>query len=618
VNGTSVTSTAGVTLPLAVSCNVLVASTTTFAPTLTSSLSSGTIGITTTVIGKGFTPNAPINLSLAYSGTTALSGTSVPGTTQTVTADATGTFTATYTVASTVNALMPGNYLLLAMSQTTGLTASTPFVVLGPGGTAASSTFFAEGFTGSVAGGSSADFNEILSILNTNNFTTTWTINYYIENGGGASTVQTVSGTIGPNSVVQRSVNTDVGANKAVAAQVVSNSGAPLAAERIINRSIGGKSLDASSSLGQGLNLSASGPFTYYFASGEVQLTNEEYLTLLNPTSTSTTATITIVPQVSISATTAPTVAPITQVVPANSRVTVPIRRDLTSSGLTKFGMIVTSSAAPLAAERVEYFGDGIGSGKYGATTKPAGTTAFRQYIFAASVGTFPSAGGNTAIGTGTDLSEIDIINPGAASAGSATVTVSFFDKTGAPINSQQVQVDGGTRETIMVNDVVGTQADVFSAVVTSDKSVYVEKPTFYGGDPSLGGTHAVAAPTGSPTGLTSAMFPYLDTVSASGTPLSQTVFLYNPGATTITVNGTYVTGGSSVTKSYTVAPNSITTVSVNADAATLPAKAPIGGMFQLVSTSTTVGQSFVSALTTNTPDFSSVLGDQGTNLIGS
>lgn len=593
-------------------CNIVVG---TSVPTLTSSLSSGTVGITTTLTGAGFAASEPVNISLVYTGTTALSGVVVPGTTQTVVVSPTGSFSTIYTIASTVNALVPGTYLIQAQGQNTKLTAYAPFTVTGAAGTTTTSTFFPEGYTGTVAGGANADFTEILSILNTNNFTTTYTVNYFLENAGAASTTTTVSGTIGANSVVQRSVNTDAGANKEVAAQVVSP--APLSAERIINRSIAGKALDASSSQGQAVNLTATGPFTYYFASGEVQLTNEEYLTLLNPTATSTTATITIVPQVSISATTAPTVAPITQVVPPMSRVTVPIRKDLVASGLTKFGIVLTSNAAPLASERVEYYGDGIGSGKYGATTKPAGTTAFRQYIFAASVGTFPSSGGNGSIGTGSDLSEIDIINPGAASAGSATVTVSFFDKAGAPINSQQVQVDGGTRETINVNDVVGTQADVFSAVVTSDKSVYVEKPTFYGGDPNLGGTHAVAAPTGAPSGLTSASFPYLDTATASGAPLSQTVFLYNPGATSITVNGTFVTGGSSVTKTYTVAPNSITTVNVNADTATLPAKTPIGGMFQLVSTSTTVGQSFVSALTTNTANFSMVLGDQGTNLIG-
>jgi len=307
--------------------------------------------------------------------------------------------------------------------------------------------------------------------------------------------------------------------------------------------------------------------------------------------------------------------APIAVSVPGNSRVTVPIRARLASSGITHFGMLVNSNV-PVAAERVEYYGDGVGSGKYGAATKPAGTTPFRQYIFASDVAGFPSGGGNAAIGTGSDLSEVDIVNPGAASAGSATVTVSFFAKSGAPINSQQVQVDGGTRETIRVNDVVGTQADVFSVVVTSDKPVYVEKPVFFGGDPSLGGAHAVANASGSPAGLTSVAFPYLDTTSSSGSAISQTVFLYNPGATAITVRGTYASAAQTVVKTYSVAPNSITTVNVNVDAASLP-KGGLGGFFQIVQQGNGTSDSFVASVQANTPDFAVVIGNQGTYPIG-
>jgi hypothetical protein len=408
-----------------------------------------------------------------------------------------------------------------------------------------------------------------------------------------------------------------VGANQKVASEVTSL--APLSAERIINRSDkNGKPLDASSSLGQLINVAATVPdsgVNYYFASGEVQLTNEEYLTVLNPTSNTANVTINILPQSAISSTTVASVPAITVSVPGNSRATVPIRARLVSSGVVKFGMSVNSNV-PVASERVEYFGDGIGSGKYGASTKAAGTSAFRQYIFSSDVGQFPSSGGNTSIGTGNDLSEVDVVNPGAASAGSATVTVSFFDKNGKPINSQQVQVDGGTRVTVNVNDVVGTQSDVFSVVVTSDKSVFVEKPVFYGGDPANGGTHAVAAPSGSPSGLTSVAFPYLDLTSASGSAISQTVFLYNPGSAPITVRGTYSSGTQTVVKTYTVQGNSITTVSVNTDAAGLP-KGPLGGIFQIVNTGAGTGDSFVASVTTNNATFSWVIGNQGTYPIG-
>jgi hypothetical protein len=520
-------------------------------------------------------------------------------------------------VKSTVGALIPGSYNLAATGQQTRLVARTPFIVTGGPLAAMSTLYFAEGYTGTIAGGAAADFSETISILNANNYTTTYTVTYFLENGSGASTAKTVTDSIGPNSVVERSVNTDVGANQEVASMV--SSPAPISAERIINRTDkNGKALDGSSSLGQLINTAAAVPDSgvdYYFASGEVQLTNEEYLTLLNPTSTTANVTINILPQSAISSTTVASVPAITVSVPGNSRATVPIRARLVSSGVVKFGMDVNSNV-PVAAERVEYFGDGIGSGKYGTTTKPAGTSAFRQYIFSSDVGQFPSTGGNTAIGTGNDLSEVDVINPGAAAAGSATVTVSFFDKNGKPINSQQVQVDGGTRVTVSVNDVVGTQSDVFSVVVTSDKSVFVEKPVFYGGDPSNGGTHAAEAPSGSPSGLTSVALPYLDLTTASGAAITQTVFLYNPGSAPITVRGTYASGAQTVVKTYTVQGNSITTVSVNTDAAGLP-KGPLGGIFQIVDTGAGTGDSFVASVTSNSPDFSWVIGDQGTYPIG-
>jgi hypothetical protein len=221
-------------------------------------------------------------------------------------------------------------------------------------------------------------------------------------------------------------------------------------------------------------------------------------------------------------------------------------------------------------------------------------------------------------------VSEVDIVNPGAASAGSATVTVSFFSKTGAAINSQQVQVDGQTRETVNVNDVVGTQPDVFSVIVTSDKGVYAELPTFYGGDPNNGGTFAATNLAGSPAGLTSVQIPFLDITGPTGAAISQTVYLYNPGASSITVRGIYISasGGAPVVNSgYTVAPNSILPVNVNADSSTLPAGAR-GAIFTIVAIGTNTpapntGQSFVVAAIGNAPDFSSAVGEQGTYPLG-
>lgn len=600
----------------------------TVAPAIGANPVTGPIGTQVMVTGTGFGVTEPIQLSLQYiDATGALTGTDVPGTAQVVsTTTTTGAFTSTYTVSSNVNALIAGQYYLTAKGLQTGAIARTLFVVTGSTQTPnPTNIYFAEGFTGSVAGGSNADFSETLSILNANNYTTTYTVTYYIQSpfAGAPSTTQAVGGVLGPNSVVERSVNTDVGANKAVAASV--SSPAPISADRIIARSVSGKALDSSASLGQLVNTAATAPtggFNYYYATGDATLTNEEYLTLLNPGSKVANVTVNILPQAPISSTTVPTIAPVTVVIQPLSRATVNLRHMVLAAGggVTQYGAWITSDQ-PIASERVEYFGDGIGSGKYGSITTPAGTSQYREQVFAQDSGVFPSSGGNAAAGTGNDSSQIDIVNPGDPAAGSATVTVSAFSASGAPINSQQVQVDGGTRETVNVNDIVGVQSDVFSIIVTSDKNVYVEQATFYGGNPSAGGTFAAAGAAGSPAGLTSVAFPYLDLSNAAGTTITQTVYLYNPGATAISVTGTFVsqTGAAPVVKTYTVNPNSVTAVNVNADAASLP-KGALGGIFQVVNVGGTAGNtgaSFVAKVVSATPGFAIVVGTQGSYAIG-
>ena len=90
-----------------------------------------------------------------------------------------------------------------------------------------SNIYFAEGYTGQTSGGAAANFAETLSILNANNYTTTYTVTYFIEHTGAASTVPTpITGTIGADSVVEGSVNTDVASGSSVAAEV--SSPAPL------------------------------------------------------------------------------------------------------------------------------------------------------------------------------------------------------------------------------------------------------------------------------------------------------------------------------------------------------------------------------------------------------
>ncbi len=606
-SGASTTRTCTITVVAGITPTIVVTSGTT-----------ANLGATIPISVTGFASGEPITVEFDYASTSPLSGQTVPGTVVTIgNADANGNFQGTYTIPASLPTLPPGQYSLVARGTQTTRSASVLFI-LNPttaSTSGVSAIYFPEGFTGTTAGGSSANFSETLNILNANNYTTTYTVTYFVL---GAAAPSVFAGSIGADSVVTRTVNTDVGANQQVASEV--SSPAPLAASRNIWRTdASGNALDASSSLGIQLDTVSAVPTggdNYYFATSDVQLTNEEYLSLLNPTATAETVTINVLPQSPLSSTTVPTIAPITVNVPAMGRVTEAIRKAVVSSGITAFGLAINSTG-PTAIERVEYYGDGIGSAKYGADTKPAvAGMGFRQYIFAADYGTAPSTGGTAGVGTGNDLSEIDIINPGAAAAGSATVTVSFFGPDGSPINSQQVQVDGGTRDTVEVNDVVGTQANVFSVVVTSDKNILAELPIFFGGDPSKGGQFAVANPSGATAGLTSVAFPNLNTsmtnpLSAT-TVVSQTVNLYNPGSTTITVRGIYVSGTQMVNKTYTVAPNAITSVNVNADSAGLPAGS-IGGIFQIVQSGAGSSDSFVAELVSAGPNWKSVTADQGT-----
>ena len=94
-------------------------------------------------------------------------------------------------------------------------------------------------------------------------------------------------------------------------------------------------------------------------------------------------------------------------------------------------------------------------------------------------------------------------------------------------------------------------------------------------------------------------------------TTVSQTVYLYNPGTTTITVRGIYAAASKTVVKSYTVAANSITTVNVNTDAASL--SGAVGGIFQVVPSYSGSSEAFVALSLSNQNGYKVVTGDQGT-----
>jgi len=481
---------------------------------------------------------------------------------------------------------------------------TTPITVTGvststapPGGvpsTQATTIYFAEGYTGRFATNGKADFDEYISVLNPDNFAKTVTFTYQLQTGAAPVVTST---TVPANSDILRLVNGDVGNDQIVSA-IVSSDGR-IAAERIINRTAPSGKLDSDSSLG-----TTAPATTWYFAEGYTGASFQEYLTVQNPGTVPASVTVTFLPQ-SVPAAT-PRTASFT--VPANGRWTENIRRDYLPYSDKSVGMVLTSSS-PIVAERVEYWGDGVGSAKFGASTKAGMAGAAKQYFFAYGSNPGATAGNAGPAQTANDESYVTVINPAPVVNGvppsDATVLVSFFDMNGNPLGSKSITVSPQTRETVVVNNVIAPVKGPFYTAVSSDQPIFVEHPQYIGGSPNAG-AHPGLNPSGSPAGITSVLFPNVNTGTASGAAINETVFLLNTGAASVTVNGTYYTpNGQTLTVPYTVAPGAVVVVNVNADAGNLPV-GPLGAQF------TSANGQFVAARIANTPDGLSYIGNQG------
>lgn len=533
---------------------------------------------TVTITGANFAANEPATVTLSQNGHTL-------ATVASLTTTVSGAFTATTIVPT---AVVSGAITLSAIDNSLNTAVATlPItgaynVENGP-----STFYFAEGYTGQLSTNGRASFTETLSILNANPFTATTVITYLIQD---ASPV-VVTRSIPPSTTLREPVNSDIGPDKTVAALVSSPS--QITVERIIRR-VGahGAVLDGNSSLGN-----ASLGTTFYFAEGYTGISFQEYLTVANPGNTAAHVTIYFAPQAG-SSEGAPTVR---FVVPANSRATRNVRRDVLTVSNKSVGMIVTSDQ-PIMAERVLYFGDGTGSAKYGSTAKAGIQTLANQYYFA-----YGSAGGSGLAQRKGDQSYVTILNPDLTTT-RATVVAQFYTASGHLLGATSVDVAPRTRQTINANAIVGNTSSIYATVLTSASPFVAEKPQYFGGDPNSG-AHPGVAPSGTPGGIKSVSFPDLSLTSALGEPQQQTVFLYNPTANPVTVAATYVSAGASKIVSYTLAPSTVTTVNVNGDAASLGAGV-LGATFTVASNG--VGDAFVAADIANTADGRSYTGTQG------
>jgi hypothetical protein len=552
---------------------------------------------TTIVSGAGFIPNQGVTLTTAF----LVGGTPVNanGATVTTTASVAGTFTTTYPVSPSV-VVVNGTYQIegVSFASTQNMT-TTPITVTSvitpiPPVSGPTTIYFAEGYTGRFATNGRADFDEYISVLNPDNFAKVVSFTYQLQTGAAPVVTTTI---VPPNSDIMHLVNGDIG-NDQIASAIVSSNGR-IAAERIINRTAPSGKLDGSSSLGTTAPSS-----TWYFAEGYTGASFQEYLTVQNPGTVPASVTVTFLPQ-SVPATTPRTAS---FVVPANGRATENIRRDYLPYSDKSVGMIVTGSS-PIVAERVTYWGDGVGSAKFGADTAPGMAGAAKQFFFA-----YGSNPGTTAANAGpaqsaNDESYVTVINPAPVVNGvppsDATVLVSFFDASGNPLGSKSITVSPQTRETVVVNNVIAPVKGPLYTAVTSDMPIFVERPQYIGGSPNAG-AHPGLSPSGSPAGITSVLFPNVNTGTASGAAIVETVFLLNTGAASATVNGTYYDpNGQTVTVAYTVPAGQIVVVNVNADAGNLPV-GPLGAQF------TSANGQFVAARVANTPDNLFWVGTQG------
>ena len=445
---------------------------------------------------------------------------------------------------------------------------STPVVTpsTGPNLTTA---YFAEGYTGQAKTNKRATFNEELAILNPNASPAAVSIRYAIAGHIGPLVISRV---LRAGSVLRESVNQDVGPDQIVAAVVTSPQHLYVV-----------RTIDRTAPDGHRLDGSTTGPIaapaaSFGFAEGYTGASFQEYLTLFNPAITAARVTIRLAPQ----ATDAGGGRIFTLSVPAQGRVTKSVREVNVGTGTSSVGMLVSSSI-PVVAERVEYFGDGVGSGKFGATVSgglPSASDQLRIGTGFSGGATTDSRGRGQPVG---DQEYVTLLNPNLGGK-TASVTVGFNDAAGNALgNGLTVSVPPGTRQTVGANAAIGAKAaGPFSVTLSAaDKvGIQAEAAQYFGGSPNLGRHPGVAlAALTAPIG--DAYFADLSTSGSDGTALNRMVYLYNPLGSACHVAATYVgPSGATVRASYTVGANGIVAIDVGKEVRNAIQPGAVGGSF--------------------------------------
>ncbi len=381
--------------------------------------------------------------------------------------------------------------------------------------------YFAEGYTGS-------GFEEWLCLHNPNSVSATVTVTYMFRKSG--TFTQTLS--LEANTRETISVNSIVGYDKEVSIKVESNKA--IVAERSMYFNYQNKWQGGHNTIG-----ATSTSTTWFFAEGYTGFGFEEWLILLNPNSSSATATITYLYRGGGIKTT-------TKTVPANSRETIDVNTD---AGTNKELSVKVQSSQPLVAERAIYF-------DYQSMNYQNRCNGGHNTIGATSASSFwYFAEGYTNPLFDTWLT---LQNPGETD---ATALITYVFRSGGTKTVTKT-IPADSRETVYVNTDVGTNKEV-SIEVQSTQPLIAERSMYFVIEEFCNGGHNAL-------GTTSAGNQWYFAEGYTGEGFREWLTLQNPGGTDATASLTYMyRSGETSTTTKTIPANSRETIDVNTDAGT-------------------------------------------------
>jgi len=477
-----------------------------------------------------FAGSVTLSANLPFSAEIVASGTPSPGSTATPTPAATPTRTPSAVMSSTpfpTNTATPASAAPPAATPT-GTPAVAPTIT--PAASMAQTWYFAEGYTG-------PGFDEYLTIMNPNSADAAVTLTYYLSDG----TIQTKQLTVGATSrrtVAVHDATEGVGRGKSVSAKVTTTHPGGIVVERPMYFTYGDGITGGHNALG------ATAPSrTWYFAEGYTGTGFDEYLTIMNPNSSSAAITITYYLSDGTTQTKQVTVGPTSRYTLAVHDATEGVGR-----GKSVSAKVTTTHPGGIVVERPMYFtyGDGITGGH-----NALGATApSRTWYFAEGY-------------TGPGFDEyLTIMNPNSTD---AAVTLTYYLSDGTT-QTKQVTVGATSRSTVAVHDPaagVGRNREVAAQVTTTHPGgIVVERPMYFTYNGAITGGHNAL-------GTTAPSRTWYFAEGYTGPGFDEYLTIMNPNSTDAAVTLTYyLSDGTTQTKQVTVGATSRSTVAVHDPAA--------------------------------------------------